>query len=103
MALPPADTGGSRLRLWLARGGLEGGRGFWLREAASRDALRWDDARLAAGGARVLPVAGASSRLEALQDPAFAPGSRLALVAEPENEHDPHAVAIWDAARRLQA
>jgi hypothetical protein len=103
MATPPADAGRPRLRLWLERGELEGGRGLWLRDAASGDALRWDDARLATGGGRVLPVAGASYRLEALQDPAFAPGSRLALVPEPENEHDPHAVAIWDADRRVQA
>ena len=34
---------------------------------------------------------------------AFAPGRRLALVREPENEHDPNAVAVWDAERRLQA
>jgi hypothetical protein len=54
-------------------------------------------------GAHVLPVAGASYRLEALQDDAFAPGSELALVPEPENEHDPNAIGVWDAARRLQA
>jgi hypothetical protein len=60
--------------------------------------LRWDDPRL-----RVVKLAGASYRLDALQDDAFAPGSRLALVAEPENEHDPNAVAVWDAERRLQA
>ena len=56
-----------------------------------------------ARGARVVPVAGASYRIEALQDDAFAPGKTLAIVPEPENEHDPHALAIWDAERRLQA
>jgi hypothetical protein len=83
-----------RLRLWLERGES----GYWLRDAATGEALRWDDPRL-----RVVKVAGASYRLEALQDGAFAPGNRLALVAEPENEHDPNAVGIWDADRRLQA
>jgi hypothetical protein len=92
-----------RLRLLLERGTLEGGRGFWLRDAASGDALRWEDERLARAGARVLPLAGASYRAEALQDEAFAPGARLELVPEPENEHDPHAIAVWDAGRRLQA
>jgi HIRAN domain len=48
-------------------------------------------------------VAGTSYRGEALQDDAFAPGSELTLVAEPDNEHDPHAIAVWDAAQRLQA
>jgi hypothetical protein len=92
-----------RLRLWLERGELEGGRGYWLRDAATGDALRWDDERLAAAGARVLPVAGASYRVDALQDGGFAPGSELTLVPEPENEHDPHAIGIWDAERRVQA
>jgi hypothetical protein len=48
-------------------------------------------------------LAGASYRLDALQDDGFAPGRRLALVPEPENEHDPHAVGIWEAERRVQA
>jgi hypothetical protein len=52
---------------------------------------------------RVIPVAGVSYRLDALQDDAFAPGRLLALVAEPENEHDPNAIGIWDEERRLQA
>lgn len=60
--------------------------------------MRWDDPRV-----RVVPLAGASYRADALQDDAFAPGRRLALVREPENEHDPNAVAVWDAERRLQA
>jgi hypothetical protein len=83
-----------RLRLWLERGES----GYWLRDASTEEPVRWSDQRL-----RVVPVAGASYRLEALQDDAFAPGQALALVPEPDNEHDPNAVAIWDAERRLQA
>ncbi len=60
--------------------------------------MRWDDERLL-----VVPVAGASYRLDALQDDAFAPGRTVVLVPEPENEHDPNAVGIWDERRRLQA
>jgi len=82
-----------RLRLWLERGAG----GFWLRDAASGEPVRWSDTRL-----RVVPLAGASYRLDALQDDAFIPGRRLALVREPDNEHDPNAVAVWDADRRLQ-
>ena len=83
-----------RLRIWLEPGES----GYWLRDAATGDAMRWDDPRV-----RVVKLAGASYRAEALQDDAFAPGRRLALVREPENEHDPNAVAVYDAARRLHA
>jgi hypothetical protein len=60
--------------------------------------VREDDERI-----RVVAVAGVSYRLEALQDDAFAPGRRLALAPEPDNEHDPHAIGIWDEERRVQA
>jgi hypothetical protein len=83
-----------RLRLWLERGES----GYWIRDASTGDALKWDDPRL-----RVVKLAGASYRLDELQDDAFTPGRRLTLVREPENEHDPNAVAIWDAGRRVQA
>jgi hypothetical protein len=83
-----------RLRLWLERGES----GYWIRDASTGDALKWDDPRL-----RVVKLAGASYRLDELQDDAFTPGRRLTLVREPENEHDPNAVAIWDAERRVQA
>jgi HIRAN domain len=83
-----------RLRIWLERGE----RGYHLRDAATGQRMRWEDERVL-----VVPVAGASYRIDAMQDDAFAPGSALALVAEPDNEHDPNAVGIWDAERRLQA
>jgi HIRAN domain-containing protein len=83
-----------RLRLWLERGES----GYWLRDAATEEPVRWSDDRL-----KIVKVAGSSYRIEALQDDAFAPGRPLELVPEPDNEHDPNAVAIWDAERRLQA
>ena len=93
--MPPGSSSDSeaRLRIWLKRGEA----GYWLRDAASGSAIKWDDPRV-----RVVKLAGASYRADALQDDAFAPGRRLALVPEPENEHDPNAVAVWDAERRLQ-
>jgi hypothetical protein len=92
--MPPGSSSSSeRLRLWLERGQS----GYWLRDAATGEAVRWDDDRL-----RVVKLAGASYRGDALQDDAFAPGRRLVLVREPENEHDPNAVGIWDA-ERVQA
>jgi hypothetical protein len=93
--MPVGDSSSSeRLRIWLERGES----GYWLRDAATGVAMKWDDPRL-----RVVKLAGASYRADVLQDDAFAPGRRLALVPEPENEHDPNAVAVWDADRRLQA
>jgi hypothetical protein len=82
-----------RLRLWLERAGA----GFRLRDAATGELVRGEDPRV-----RVIKVAGVSYRLDALQDDAFAPGRRLALVPEPDNEHDPNAIGVWDEDRRLQ-
>ena len=83
----------ARLRLWLEPGES----GYFLRDAENGEAVRWSDPRL-----HVVPVAGVSYRAEALPDSSFDPGRRLALVREPENEHDPNAVAIWNEERTLQ-
>jgi hypothetical protein len=82
-----------RLRLWFDRGES----GYHLRDAATGEPVRWEDERIS-----VVPAAGVSYRPEALPDPSFDPGRRLALVPEPENEHDPNAVAIWNEERSLQ-
>jgi hypothetical protein len=84
---------GERLRLLLERAES----GFRLRDAATGEPVRWEDPRI-----RVVPVAGVSYRAEALPDPSFDPGRRLALVPEPDNEHDPNAVGIWNEERALQ-
>jgi hypothetical protein len=83
-----------RLRLWLER--ADGG--YRLRDAATSEIVHWEDERV-----RVIPVAGVTFRPESLPDPSFDPGRRLALVAEPENEHDPNAVAVWNEERTLHA
>jgi hypothetical protein len=83
-----------RVRLWLERTR----EGYRVRDAVTEELVRGDDPRV-----DVIKLAGSSYRLDALQDAAFAPGKRLALVAEPDNEHDPNAIAVWDADRRLQA
>lgn len=59
--------------------------------------MPWEDERIL-----VVAAAGVSFRPEALDDPSFDPGRRLALVPEPENEHDPNAVGIWNEERTLQ-
>jgi hypothetical protein len=83
-----------RLRLWLERTR----EGYRLRDAATEELVRRDDPRI-----RVINVAGVSYRVEALQDDAFAPGKRLALVPEPDNEHDPNAIGVWDEEQKVQA
>jgi HIRAN domain len=83
-----------RLRLLLERGAS----GYRIRDAATGEPVRWEDPRI-----RVVPVAGVSYRPDALPDASFDPGRRLALVPEPENEHDPNAVGIWNEVRTLQA
>jgi HIRAN domain-containing protein len=83
-----------RLRLWLERAGA----GYRMRDAATGEPVAWEDPRVL-----VVPVAGVSFRPEAVEDPSFDPGRRLALVREPENEHDPNAVGIWNEERSLQA
>jgi hypothetical protein len=85
-----------RLRLWLERD-LRGA-GYHLRDAATGEPVRREDPRI-----RVVAVAGVSFRPEAVADPAFDPGQRLALVPEPANEHDPNAIGVWNEARTLQA
>ena len=85
-----------RLRLWLERD--RRGAGYHLRDAATGERVEWEDPRI-----RVIPVAGVSFRADDVRDGSFDPGNRLALVPEPGNEHDPNAVAVWNAERTLQA
>jgi hypothetical protein len=60
--------------------------------------VRREDPRI-----RVVAVAGVSFRADDVRDASFDPGARLSLVREPDNEHDPNAVAIWNEERTLQA
>ena len=88
------SSSSERIRLWLERTGD----GYRIRDAATEELVRDDDPRI-----RIVKVAGVSYRMDELQDAAFTPGRRLALVPEPDNEHDPNAIAIWNEERALQA
>ena len=88
------SSSSERIRLWLERTGD----GYRIRDAATEELLRDDDPRI-----RIVKVAGVSYRMDELQDAAFTPGRRLALVPEPDNEHDPNAIAIFDEERQAQA
>ena len=69
-----------------------------MRDAATGEPVRWEDERIL-----VVPVAGVTFRSGNVEDESFDPGRRVALVPEPENKHDPNAVAIWNEERTLQA
>ena len=89
---------GERLRLWLERGCD----GFCLRDAATGEPVRWEDPRIRVVAGRRRRPTGRGARRSRPSTPAG--GSRSS--PEPENEHDPNAVAIWneraDAAARLR-
>ena len=75
-----------------------GNAGYHLRDAETGERVAWEDPRI-----RVVPVAGVSFRPEAVVDSSFDPGRLLTLVPEPDNPHDPNAVAVWNEDRTLQA
>ena len=52
-------------------------------------------------GIESVKIVGVSYHHDALQDPSFAPGQVLELVPEPDNPHDPNAVAVWNASQTL--
>ena len=86
-----------RLRLWLERD--RRGAGYHLRDAATGEPVSWeDDADPRRPGRRRLV-----SRRRRSPIGSFDPGARLALVPEPENEHDANAVGVWNRERTLQA
>ena len=78
------DEGG---QVWLA--------GYTLVDAESGRYLARDAPELAERGLRVAAAAGAGlHHSEALQSDGAAPGSVLELRRDPDNEHDPNAIAV---------
>ena len=78
------------------------GRGFVVRRVSDGQRLRWQTLPKS-HGIESVSIVGVSHRLDALQDLSFVPGRPLALVPEPDNPHDPNAIAVWNADRTLQA
>jgi hypothetical protein len=82
--------------VWLA--------GYQPVDPASGRYLANDAQELTARDLHVMSVAGAGRHhAEALASDAFAPGSRLTLRREPDNEHDPNAISVRDEAGAQQA
>lgn len=91
-------------KIRLMEGALDSGadgamewRGYWLKDQ-DNIVLRFDDPRLEKAGVGIFKVSGPFCKKEALEDQAFSPGMKLALVMDNEGR----AVSIWDAARKLQ-
>src|SRR5439155_10263368 len=82
-------------------GGLIWG-GFHLRDQDGHRLSQRDD-RLREMGLFIFNVAGASHRLDALQDGRFTPPKPVRLVAENNNQYDANAVAIDSEDRRGMA
>jgi hypothetical protein len=86
----------------LERSEFESGRGFVVVRLADGQHLRWQT--LPRGeGLESVNVVGERYRLDTLQDPCFAAGNEIRLEREPANPYDPNAIAVWNAARTLQA
>ena len=81
---------------------FENGRGFVVVRLADGQHLSWQT--LPHGeGLESVNVVGERYRVDAIQDPCFAPGNEITLEREPTNQYDPNAIAVWNAARTLQA
>src|SRR4051794_30062464 len=63
----------------------------------------WNDADLDDSGIHVMRVAGVSHHAGDLQSAAFAPGEPVILMPEPDNPHDPFALAVRDLSLVLHA
>jgi hypothetical protein len=77
-----------------------GGRGYVVQRTKDKQRLSYWSLPVSQG-LYAFDVAGTSYRKEALQDSAFNPGKRLAILPEPDNPVDPQALAVWDSAHKL--
>lgn len=85
---------------FINHGGLAvGGTGYRLRDQEERFTLYGPECEAGLPAVRLLRVAGVGFHWEALQSEACEPGRPLTLDREPENRHDPNAVAILDEQR----
>ena len=76
-------------------GGIVWISGYQLVDPDSGDYLARDAPELGARGLRVAGVAGAGRHhADALQSDSAAPGNRLELRRDPDNPHDPNAIAV---------
>ena len=71
--------------------------------AVDQAGVRWTDDDLDGVGVHVLRVMGITHRRAAAQADGFAPGEPVILMPEPDNPHDPWALAVLDLSLGTQA
>jgi hypothetical protein len=79
----------------------DSGKGFIVERVKDEERLAWDELPVGKG-IMSFPVAGTSHRPLPLQDPRFAVGRRLALIADPKNPYDRNAIGVWSGDGRVQ-
>lgn len=77
-----------------------GGKGYVVQRTKDKQKLSYWSLPVSQG-LYAFDVAGTSYRKEALQDSAFSPGKRLAILPDPANPVDPEALAVWDSAHKF--
>lgn len=78
------------------------GRGYVVQRLRDAKRMSWKIPQRRQGFESIA-VSGESHHLDDLQADSFRPPARLRLVPEPTNRYDPHAIAVWDAAKQYQA
>lgn len=97
---PPADR--AMFDFDLVPSVNENGFGYVIKRLDDELLLSWEGLPVR-NGFESFPVAGESYHMQDLQSDSFHPPSRLALIPEPTNRHDPNALAIYDISGRHQA
>ncbi len=80
----------------------EDGGGLVLRRCEDERKLNWHSLPTSEGFDS-FNVVGEKYRLDQIQSASFSPGAPVRLIPEPDNPHDPNAVAVWNEDRTRMA
>jgi hypothetical protein len=90
------------VRYALKRSEFEDGQGFVVVRLSDYQLLSWRTLPKS-HGIESINIVGEQFYNPGIRDPSFAPGARVLLEREPQNQFDPNAVAVWNAAGSVQA
>jgi len=94
------SSGNPQTDFELVRFATAGGEGYVVQRTKDKQRLSYWSLPLSQG-LYAFDVAGTAYRKEPLQDSAFSPGKRLAILPDPTNPIDPEALAVWDSTHKL--